>query len=99
MAGAAELEEGRPRVVEVAGRLVAVTLLGGSIVAVDAQCPHKFGDLSAGAWKNGCVTCPVHEATFDCTTGAPRQGSVTNSWLPIHEVRVHDGNVEVRLNG
>lgn len=97
--GAGELEEGRPRLVEVAGRLVVVALVGGELVAVDGQCPHKFGDLSQGTWKAGCVTCPVHDATFDCATGAPKPGSEWAGHLPVHEVRINDGNVEVRLNG
>jgi nitrite reductase/ring-hydroxylating ferredoxin subunit len=94
-----DLQEGRPLVVEVEGRLVAVLRMDGRLVATDAQCPHKFGDLAQGTWQDGCVTCPVHEATFDCTTGVARPGSVTNLPLPIHAARVHDGHVEVRLDG
>ncbi len=99
VAGASEMEEGRPLVCEVAGRLIAVILLNGVHRAVDAQCPHKFGDLAAGGWSNGAVTCPVHAATFDVVSGAPKPGSVTSAFLPVHDVRISDGNVEVRLNG
>lgn len=97
-AGADELEEGTPKVVEIEGRLVLLLLDDGVLRAMDAQCPHKFGDLSQGTWHDGCVTCPVHEATFDVETGEARPGGVWNGPLPIHEVRVHEGHIEVRLN-
>lgn len=81
----------------VAGNMLYVVRQGDRLHAVDAVCPHKFALLADGELGDGCVTCPQHEATFDLATGAPGEGEGWAGRLPVHEARVEDGRIQVRL--
>jgi nitrite reductase/ring-hydroxylating ferredoxin subunit len=37
---------------------------------IDNACPHAGGNLSAGDFEAGVVTCPWHQWQFDVSTGA-----------------------------
>jgi ferredoxin-NADP reductase/nitrite reductase/ring-hydroxylating ferredoxin subunit len=41
----------------------------GSVLAIDAECPHEGAMLSEGEFKDGVVTCPWHGWTFNACTG------------------------------
>jgi len=43
--------------------------MGGDFYAMDAVCSHLSGYLPKGRLEKGVVTCPVHGAQFDITTG------------------------------
>lgn len=59
------------------------------VFAIDDRCPHKGGPLSEGIVHGTAVTCPLHAAVFDLTTG---QG--TDYWqVKTHAVRVEAGRV------
>ncbi|HSF63923.1 MAG TPA: nitrite reductase small subunit NirD [Paracoccaceae bacterium] len=59
------------------------------VFALDDRCPHKGGPLSEGIVHGTSVTCPLHAAVFDLTTG---QG--TDDWrVKTHAVRVDGGRV------
>jgi nitrite reductase/ring-hydroxylating ferredoxin subunit len=81
---------------EVAGRQVAVFLHEGDVHAVDDQCPHAGGSLSAGVIRRGEVTCPWHSFHFDLCTGLNADGLALR--ILVHRARVReDGTVEVAL--
>lgn len=69
---------------------------GDAVHAVDTLCPHKFGPLEDGDVEDGCIVCPLHDAGFRLTDGAPRDGDAWAGTLPIHPARVVDGRVEVQ---
>lgn len=59
------------------------------IFALDDRCPHKGGPLSEGIVHGTSVTCPLHAAVFDLTTGAG-----TDAWqVKTHAVRTENGRV------
>jgi len=92
---ASELEEGRPRRVEVDGVPVMVVRDGGEIRALADRCSHRGGPLSDGEISDGCVTCPWHGSVFRLADGSVERGPAAYP-QPSLDVRVTDGRVEVR---
>jgi nitrite reductase/ring-hydroxylating ferredoxin subunit len=67
----------------------------GSIVALDAHCPHRGAPMDEGTVDGDVFTCPWHGSQFDLPTGSLHRGPAVTA-LPAHECRVVDGTVEVR---
>ncbi len=80
------------RPVGVQGAEVAVFRAhGDAVYAVLDQCPHKGGPLSQGMVFGNFVACPLHNWTFDLSSGqvqSPDVGSV-----PTFRVRVESEEV------
>ncbi len=92
------LAEGLATVVIAGDEPVLLVRSGQAVAATEALCPHKFTSLEGGHVAAGCITCPLHDATFSLETGQPEPGQEWAGRLPIHEARVVDGRVEVRLS-
>jgi nitrite reductase/ring-hydroxylating ferredoxin subunit/uncharacterized membrane protein len=84
------------------GQKVPLVLLkqGNVISALSATCPHWGGPLDEGKLIDGengekIVECPWHASQFSMEDGSVCQGPAA---MPVtsYEVRVHEGNVEVR---
>jgi nitrite reductase/ring-hydroxylating ferredoxin subunit len=60
VAKAAELAEGRGKVVMVDGERRAVFLQNGRVYALSNVCRHQGGPLGEGRIVDGCLTCPWH---------------------------------------
>ena len=69
VAKANDLAPGKAMCVEVAGQKVALFNLDGSYYAIGDSCTHVGGPLSDGEVDGKVVTCPLHGAQFDVTTG------------------------------
>lgn len=69
VADVSEIPAGHGRVLEVAGRQLAVFNLEGRFYAMDNTCPHRGGPLGDGIVVGNVVTCPWHGWQFDCTNG------------------------------
>jgi nitrite reductase (NADH) small subunit len=86
---------GAGKMVNVAGRHVALFRLGDEFFALDNMCLHRGGPLCDGDIKNGVVTCPWHFWSYEIRTGTmvqdPRVG------VSKHEVRTDGDQVSVRL--
>ncbi|HEX5367986.1 MAG TPA: Rieske 2Fe-2S domain-containing protein [Dehalococcoidia bacterium] len=52
----------------------AVFNVGSRLCATQARCTHRGGRLSQGRLDGSTVTCPIHGAQFDVTTGAVLRG-------------------------
>ena len=63
------LRAGEGRLLEVAGREIAVFLTPDGPRAVDARCPHAGGPLEDGILSGTRVTCPLHLRRVDLDTG------------------------------
>jgi apoptosis-inducing factor 3 len=83
--------------VEVADELILLVRDGDSLHACAGTCPHKFTLLSGGQLANGQLTCPMHAATFDLSSGRPLPGMEWAGNLPLFPVRVNEGVVEVQV--
>ena len=56
--------------VQVQGKEIVISNIGGKIYAMDDRCGHMNARLSMGNISNdGIVTCPFHGARFNVTTG------------------------------
>ncbi len=85
--------------VAVGEETVLLVRIGEAIHACAATCPHKFTALSDGTLAPGklSLTCPLHAATFDLSSGRPFPGQEWAGNLPVFPVRVRDGVVEVQV--
>jgi nitrite reductase/ring-hydroxylating ferredoxin subunit/uncharacterized membrane protein len=92
---AAELEEGRPRVVRAGDTEVLLYQQGGRLHALWASCTHQGGPLAEGSFADGCVRCPWHGSTFRLHDGKVVRGPAAAS-QPVYQARVTGGKVEVR---
>jgi nitrite reductase/ring-hydroxylating ferredoxin subunit/uncharacterized membrane protein len=91
----AELEEGKPRRVMVAGTNVFLYRSGERIYALGNRCSHRGGPLHKGSVDRESVTCPWHLSVFRLEDGAVLRGPATAP-QPSYQVRLREGKVEVR---
>ena len=65
----ADLPAGQVKVVEAGGKKIALANVGGTVHAVDNECPHFGGPMGLGKLDGAKLSCPWHGWTFDVTTG------------------------------
>lgn len=82
------------RVVEIAGRQLAVFNLDGRFLVIDNTCPHKGGPLADGIVAGASVVCPLHAWKVDLRTGAVQRPAAATSCVNAYPTRV-DGDVVV----
>ena len=51
------------------GRDTVLVTVDGTRTLIAAACPHRGGRLRFGRIDAGRITCPLHHASFDLTTG------------------------------
>jgi nitrite reductase/ring-hydroxylating ferredoxin subunit len=73
--------------VSVAGQDYALFRVDGQVQCIDGLCPHAGAPLADGEIKDGVVTCPWHNWTFNICSGCSLDPSG-------HRVRTHDTLVE-----
>ena len=86
---------GAGRVVEAAGRSVAIFNLEGRLFALLNRCLHNGGPIGEGWVRDGVVTCPWHWWRYEIATGE-RLGS-PEMRLERFVVDVREGEVLVDL--
>jgi 3-phenylpropionate/trans-cinnamate dioxygenase ferredoxin subunit len=91
-----ELKPGQVQVFEVEDEFVAIANVDGEFCAFADICTHDDGPLVEGKLEGQVVTCPRHGARFDVCTGKVLSMPAVVS-LPTFDVRVVDGEVQVRL--
>ncbi len=70
VAATADLPPGQARVVEAAGKRIALVNAAGEFYAVDNTCLHRGGPVGEGELDGPVLTCPWHGWRWDVTTGA-----------------------------
>ena len=75
--------------VEVAGRLLCLANVAGTVYAVDDDCTHICGPLDQGELEGYVLTCPLHLAQFDVRTGDVLRGPAREP-LAVYPVMVED---------
>jgi nitrite reductase/ring-hydroxylating ferredoxin subunit len=88
----AELTRHKKKRVVVAGRPLALFLVGNNVYALADECVHKRRSLSRGTVLRGRVICPGHQWAFDPETGWAEDQQACQ---PSYDVRVADGKVFV----
>ncbi len=96
VADANDLPPGTARAVEAEGRRIALFNSGGAYYAIDDVCTHRGGTLSKGEVNGTVVTCPLHGATFDITTGIAL-GPLAPEGVVSYEVQVDGNDIKVEL--
>ena len=64
-----DLPAGSAIAVEVNGKEIALFNVDDKYYAIDNACTHVGGSLAEGSVDGNEVTCPLHGATFDITSG------------------------------
>ena len=91
-----ELDENAGKLVQAAGKDIALIRAGDSFFAIDNECSHVGGPLCEGTVSGDEVVCPWHAARFNLTTGKAMAGPARNN-LNCYPVRVQGNDVEVEV--
>jgi nitrite reductase/ring-hydroxylating ferredoxin subunit len=73
---AAEIAPGGMKATEVEGHEIVICNAGGKFYAVDRRCGHMNAPLDKGTLDGNILTCAMHCAQFDLTTGEALSGPV-----------------------
>jgi nitrite reductase/ring-hydroxylating ferredoxin subunit len=103
VAGISDIDVGKMQKVTVGDREVLIANVDGNYYAVDSVCTHFGGDLSEGILEGNIVTCPVHKARFDVTTGkvishpteALERPDIEN--LPTYFVKIENQDILIKI--
>jgi nitrite reductase/ring-hydroxylating ferredoxin subunit len=81
-----EIPSGNMKHVEFNGNEIMIANLDGKFYALNDRCSHTNAPLSMGHIQGNIVTCPMHGARFDITTGEkvsdPKFPSIKTDSLP-----------------
>jgi len=86
---------GEGRVVDAAGKTIALFNVAGRYYAIDNTCAHRGGPLGEGELDGTVVTCPWHGWCWDVTSGANANNPAIK--VPCFPVTVDQGEVFVEL--
>jgi nitrite reductase/ring-hydroxylating ferredoxin subunit len=98
-----EIQSGKTKKVKLGKKEILIVNIGERFYAIQAHCTHRNGDLSMSSLDGTIVTCPVHGAKFDVTTGRvvspPKMGSSQTKIEdePTYPVKVENEDVLVKL--
>jgi len=94
-----ELLDGTPTSVHVEGAEVLLVRDGDRLFALGNRCSHQGAPLHKGpvrfSGSLATVTCPVHGSQFELGSGRVLRGPAMRA-VPAYDVRVNDGNIEIR---
>lgn len=93
VAATGDIPAGGVKVVEVAGRELAIFNVSGTFYAIHNICPHQGGPLGEGTLKGFVISCPWHDQAFDVRTGLAADGG--GNCVGSYEVRVRENEVFV----
>ena len=90
------IAEGKAHRVDVGDRAVALVRIGDDVYAIGDRCSHQDISLSEGDVlpDERALECWKHGSAFSLETGEPTSLPATRP-VPVYEVRVRDGVVEV----
>jgi naphthalene 1,2-dioxygenase ferredoxin component len=95
-ASLADVKEGEPLDIEIAGHHVALYRVGNEYYATGNICTHAEALLSDGM-LDGCeIECPLHMGRFDIRTGEALTSPVEID-IPVYPVRVTGDRLEICL--
>lgn len=92
---AAELADGNPQQVTVAGNDVLLYRAKGTVYALANRCSHRGGPLHEGKVEDREIICPWHSSRFRMQDGSIVSGPAVAPQA-CYETRVHQGKIEVR---
>lgn len=93
----ADFPEGTSKGIDVEGKKIIVSNIGGKFYAVGGICTHEYAELEKGFFKDDRVTCQLHLSQFDLKTGAALNPPA-NLPLPVYRVYTLDQKIYVELD-
>jgi 3-phenylpropionate/trans-cinnamate dioxygenase ferredoxin subunit len=93
----ADVPRGKMRACEIAGRRIVVCHVREGLFALDDICTHADSRMSEGRLRGTRLICPLHGASFDVRDGRVLGAPATRP-LPVHRVRLTDGQIEIALD-
>ncbi|MBI2891830.1 MAG: Rieske (2Fe-2S) protein [Nitrospirae bacterium] len=90
VAKVAELEDRRPKIVNVKGIEIALVRMGEAVYALKNICPHKGGPVGEGEIEGTVITCPWHGWEFDLAQGG-KSAMSEETRATVYDVR-QDGD-------
>ncbi len=96
VAEANDIPPGTAKAFEAEGRRIALFNCVGGYYALDDACTHRGGPLSEGEVEWTVVTCPLHGATYDITTGSVL-GPPAPEGVVSYGVHVDGNDIKVEL--
>lgn len=97
LAKTSDLKPGTGKVVEVAGRSIALFNVGGTFYALDNTCTHRGGPLGEGTLDGDTVTCPWHGAQFDVKNGTV-SGPPAGTGVRSYAARIEGDDVVIDID-
>jgi nitrite reductase/ring-hydroxylating ferredoxin subunit len=91
-----DVPPGTATAVEADGHRIALFNHAGGYYAIDDVCTHRGGPLSEGEVNATVVTCPLHGATFDITTGNVL-GPPAPEGVASYKVQIDGNDIKVEL--
>ncbi len=77
-----EIPVGKMKHVEFTDREILIANVEGKFYAIDDRCGHANARLSSGGLRGNIVTCPMHAAQFDVTTGKKKAEPTLGGHIP-----------------
>lgn len=90
-----ELEENKTKIVQIAKKTLAISLIEGNVGIIDNACPHMGGPLGEGKIVNGYLVCPWHGYEFHACTGKSPDGY--DDEVKTYSVEIRDDGVYVEI--
>jgi sulfoxide reductase heme-binding subunit YedZ len=89
-----DLQDDRPRAVNLSGDRVALVRFDGNrVAAVSGVCQHQNGPLAEGRYIDGCLTCPWHGFQYRLEDG--RSPEPFTEKIPVFRVKIQGDRVFV----
>ncbi len=82
--------------VEVEGKEILLSNLGGEVYAVDGICTHEEASLSRGFMVEDRVVCQLHLSQFDLRTGEVYNPPAVEP-LKRYNVKIEEGSIFVEI--
>jgi len=82
--------------VEVEGKQILLSNLGGEVYAVDGVCTHEESLLSQGFMIEDRVVCQLHLSQFELKTGAVDNPPAVEP-LKVYNVKIEEGSILVEI--
>ncbi len=79
------------------GPVAVFRTLTGEFHALADRCPHKGGPLSEGIVHGAAVACPLHDWSICLKTGEALGADAGKGCTAVHDVRVENGRLVLRL--
>ena len=91
-----QIEPGCAKCVRAGVASIALYNVDGRFYATDDECSHAEASLSDGWLEDNEITCPLHGAVFDVTTGEPLSLPATRP-IRTYPVRTEGDDIYVEV--